>query len=578
MSEGSENDQPGLGALRDAVARVRKRLPGRAGLAGEATAGLTVTVGSVPDGMANSLLAGVSPIYGLYANMVAPIVGGGLASSRLMVINSTSATALVAGQALVSTPADQRVDALFLLIVLAGLFQVAFGLLQLGRLTRFISYSVMTGFVAGIAVVLVLSQLPTVTGYDAEGGSALGDAFDLFGHLGSVHLPTLLVALATFLLGWVLRKTPVAKVATLVALAVPSVVVAMLDIDSVQVVGDIGDISGGFPLPSLPALSTLSSSVVTGALSVSIITLVQGAGISQSVPNPDGERASTSRDFVAQGAANVASGLFRGLPVGGSLKGTVLNLSSGGSGRWAVILSGVWMILVVVLLSGIVTEVAMPTLGALLILVSLSGIKRDDIAQVSRAGWPAGLAAGATFVSTLLLPIQAAVAIGVVLAGLLQVATSSTDISIVRLVERPDGMVEEHPAPDEAPGGAVTVLDVYGSLFYAGARTFENRLPEPGGESPVVVIRLRGRGVLGATAVEVLTNYATRLREAGGRLYLSGLGEDARDALLRNDDFRGADGVETYEATDVRGESTRAALADADAWLVTHREDESSDD
>lgn len=572
-------DQPGLRGLRDAVARfARRQLPPRNRLAGEATAGLTVTVGSVPDGMANGLLAGVNPIHGLYANMVAPIVGGGSSSSRLMVINSTSATALVAGQALVSVPADRRTEALFLLVVLAGLVQAIFGLLRLGRLTRFISFSVMTGFVAGIAVVLVLSQLPTVTGYDASGDTTLERAVDLARHLDAIHVPTLLVAMLTLALGALLRRTPVAKAATLLALAVPSIVVAVAGIDSVQVVGDIGDIGGGFPVPSLPDLSLLSGSVITGALSVSIITMVQGAGISQSVPNPGGDRASTSRDFVAQGAANVASGLFRGLPVGGSLKGTVFNLTSGGSGRWAVILSGVWMILAVVVFSGIVTEVAMPTLGALLILVSLSGINRDDIRQVWRAGWPAFVAAGVTFASTLFLPIQLAVAIGVVLSGLLHVATASTDISVVELRERPDGNVEEHPAPNRVPGRSVTMLDIYGSLFYAGARTFERRLPEPDGDLPVVVLRLRGRGLLGATVVDVLANYGERLQAVGGRLYLTGVGDAAREQLLRDHRFHPSSGVQIHEATTVIGESTRSARADADAWLLAQGDDPPRED
>ncbi len=465
---------------------------------------------------------------------------------------------------------------MFLLVILAGLIQAVCGLLRLGNLTRFISFSVMTGFVSGLAVVLVLSQLPTITGYDPSGDTTLEDTIDLARHLDAIHLPTLLVALATIALGWILRRTPVAKAATLIALAAPSLVVAIAGI-SVQVVGDIGDVSAGFPTPSMPDLSLLSASVITGALSISVITMVQGAGISQSIPNPGGERASTSRDFIAQGAANVASGLFRGLPVGGSFKGTVLNLTSGGSGRWAVILSGVWMVLVVVVFSGVITGVAMPTLGALLILVSSSGINRDDIRQVRRAGWPASLAAGVTFVSAFTLPIQLAVAIGVVLSGLLHVATSSTDISVVELRERPDGTIEEHPAPDRLPGRSVTVLDIYGSLFYAGARTFERRLPQPDGDAPVAVIRLRGRGLLGATVVDVLANYGERLQAVGGRLYLTGVGERAREQLLRDDRFHGSPGVEVHEATRVLGESTRAARAHADAWLLTQGDDPPGD-
>lgn len=568
-------DQPGLSDLRSAAADLaREALPRREGLGREAAAGLTTAVGSVPDGMANALLAGVNPIYGLYANMVAPIAGGALSSSRMMVINSTSASALIAGQALVSTPQDQRAEALFLLVLIAGALQVAFGLLRLGRLTRFISFSVMTGFVAGIGIVLMLSQLPTVTGYDAGDGNAMQRAFEVLGHLGDVEPASVAVAGSTLVLGLLLRRTRLASTGTLVALVVPSVVVAVAGIEGVAVIGDIGAIAAGFPVPSLPSPSALSAGVVTGAVSVAIVGLVQGAGVSQSVSDPGGARSSMSRDFIAQGAGNVASGLFRGLPVGGSLKGTVLNVSSGGRGRRAVVLSGIWMIAIVVVLSGLVTEVAMPALGALLILISSSSIKPDDITAVWRAGWPARLAAATTFACALLLPIQVAVAAGVLLAALLHVTSASTDVSLVELVERPDGRVEERRAPQRLPSRAITVLDVYGSLFYAAARTLERRLPRPDGPRPVLVLRLRGRPALGATAVDVLASYAERLQAVGGRLYLVGLSEGARAEMMRDERFRPAAGIEIYEATPVRGESTRQARAAAEGWLLAHPDPE----
>ncbi len=231
------------------------------------------------------------------------------------------------------------------------------------------------------------------------------------------------------------------------------------------------------------------------------------------------------------------------------------------------------MMVLVVAFSGLVMEVAMPALGALLILVSTRTIKPDDIANVSRAGWPAWVACLTTFGCTLLLPIQAAVAIGVVLAALLHVASASNDISIVQLVEREDGAIEERQPPERLPERSVTVLDVYGSLFYAGAPLLERRLPRPGADAAVVVLRLRGRPSLGATVVDALAGYAARLREAGGRLYIAGLSESALSEVLRNEKFRPAAGVEIHPATDVRGESTREAHAAAEQWLVTHRED-----
>src|SRR4029078_6914418 len=147
---------------------------------------------------------------------------------------------------------------------------------------------------------------------------------------------------------------------------VPSLLIALIGA-KVQIVSDVGDIAGSIPTPQLPAFSLVDTlSIVTGALSVAIVTLVQGVGVGQSVPNRDGSRTRISRDFIAQGAANVASGLFRGLPVGGSLSGTAINVISGAVTRWASIFAGLWMAVIVLGVPTLVGFIAMPALGALL--------------------------------------------------------------------------------------------------------------------------------------------------------------------------------------------------------------------
>jgi SulP family sulfate permease len=156
-----------------------------------------------------------------------------------------------------------------------------------------------------------------------------------------------------------------------------------------------------------------------------------------------------------------------------------------------------------------------------------------------------------------------------VLSALLYVNQSSTDISIVELVKRSDGLIEERKPPQRLPSNKVTVLDVYGYLFYAGARTLERLLPKPNGtENPVVILRLRGRTNLGATLVEVLANYANKLQESHGRLYLTGISEEAYEQMVRTGKLRLTGPVRVYEATAFRGQSTREAHADAETWLV----------
>jgi SulP family sulfate permease len=567
-------DQPGLAQLRATVANyLRKRLPGRSTLRDDAVAGLSLAVANVPDGMANGFLVGVSPIYGLYASMVGPIVGGLLSSTQLMVITTTAAASITASQALGGLSSERRTAALFVMVVFVGLFQLLFGTLDLGRLSRFVSFSVTTGFLTGISVLLILSQLPTIAGLEVSGSNRVAQTVDLLAKVGEVDPATLAMAGLTLVLAIVLPHTRLRAVGRLLAIIVPSAIVAFAGLESVRIVRDVDELSGGVPLPVLPSLSDFAPGVITGALSVAIVALVQGVGVSQSVPNPDDTPTSVRHDILAQGAANVASGLVRGLPVGGSLSATALGVIGGAQTRWAAVLAGAWMTVLVVGMPEMVSYVAMPALGALLILAGAGSIKPRALGAVWYTGWPSRLAAVTTFLCTLFLPIQAAVGIGVVLAALLYVNESSVDISIVELVERPDGRIEERAPAPRLRGNHVTVLDVYGHLFYAGARTLEKRLPHPAGErNPVVMLRLRGRTTLGATLVDVLTHYADELQAAGGRLYLSGIDHHAHEQLVHAGKLQLSGPIRLYDATPIVGESTRAALADAEAWLAHRKE------
>jgi SulP family sulfate permease len=408
-----------------------------------------------------------------------------------------------------------------------------------------------------------------VTGYEPNGGNRVTQTIDVAAHATSIHPATIAIAALTLVLSAVLIRTPVGAVGRLIAIVIPSLVVVLAHLDGVRLVRDLGTIERSVPWPQLPSISAFAPSVLTGALSVALVILVQGVGVSQNVPNPSGGRASVRRDILAQGASNVASGLFRGLPVGGSLSATALGVISGSRSRWTSVVAGLAMAVIVIGVPGLVGLVAMPSLGALLVLAGLGGLKPRELLAVGRTGWPSLLAAATTFLSTLFLPIQAAVGIGVVLSALLHVGTSSTDVTVVELEERRDGRVVESPAPSRIASNRVTTLDIYGHLFYAGARTLEQLLPAVrDAKQAVVILRLRGRHALGATLIDVLARYADALQSGGGRLYLTGVTENAYEQIVRTGKLRLSGPVRVYEATPVIGESTREARRDAEAWLV----------
>jgi len=558
---------------------MREAKPPKSSLLKEAVAGLPGAISSVPDGMAASVLAGVSPIHGLYASIAGPIFGGLTASTCLMVIATTSAAALAAGSTLAGIPETDRAGALALLTLLAGLFMIVAGVIRLGRLTRFVANSVMVGFLTGIAVNIVLGQIPDLTGVKAEGSISLTKAIYVVMHPSEIQIQTLvagLVALGIIALGSALKKDAIAALA---ALAIPSIIVAAAGLTSVPLVSDSGTIPTGIPLPALPDFSAFSWELLFGAAAIAVIVLVQGSGVAEAAPNPDGSRSDANRDFLAQGFGNAAAGLFQGQPVGGSVGQTSLNIAAGARSRWAGIFSGVWMAVILILFSKLVGSVVMSTLAAVLIFAAIGSIRPGAVMLTLRTSTISLIAVVVTFIATLLLPVAEAVGIGVVLSLILQLNREALDLRVASLSIAADGRVVVAPAPTALKSRSVTMLDIYGSLLFAGARTLEVRLPDPAGTvRPAVVLRLRGRTTLSSTSIKVLQRYSEHLAEVDGRLFLSGVAPTIADKIQQGGSFEVLHRVEIETATDVLGESSRAAYERAKEWTAGAPEDKLSNE
>ena len=532
-------------------------------------AGLTMALVAVPDSIASAILAGVNPIYAFNAMMVGLPIGSLFTSSQYLNLALTGAMMLGVAGVTVGLSAEAVVPTLVTLTILVGAFQLLFGVLKLGSLVRFVSNSVMTGFFTGIAVIIVLSQLGGLTGYYSEvEGGYIAKTIDLFMHPAAVlqNWPSLAIGLLTFLLIIILDKTKVKNFALIIAILIASAVVLIFGMN-VHLVRDTFEITGKFPLPSLPDL-TLIPGLLMPALAIAIIGLIQGAGISQSIPNPEGDYPDPSGDFAGQGVANLAAGFFKGLPLGGSLAGTAVNIAAGAKSRWANVFSGLIVIPLVLLLGKYVGLVAEPAIAALLIIAGVQTINKDRLLDVWQVGWGPRITMLFTLVSTVVLPVQWAVALGVVLSILIYIARASTDISVKQVTRREDGLFEEHPAPEKLPSNQVIVLHAWGHLFFSSAYMLQERLPEvEDAQRPVVILRLRGRSQIGSTFIQVLERYAKELRDNGGKLILSGVSERVLEQLDKTKTFESISREDIFLATDVLGESTVKAIKAAEKWL-----------
>jgi SulP family sulfate permease len=538
-------------------------------LMSDVSAGITLGIESIPDGMANGLLAAVNPIHGVYAYMVGVFTGAIFTSSVYMSVQGTSAMALIiASVPLVSSGGELALDGLLALSLLTGLFMIILGLLKLGTLLRFVPNSVMTGFINAVAILIILGQLGDLTGYDPSGPNKVTQTIDLFFNLNQIDTRTLIVGIVAILLIILLEKTALKSFGMVVALIVASLLPSVFNWESVALARDIAEIPGQLPRPAFPQLSVFPQMIIPAA-SLAIVGLIQGAGVSQNYTNPDGKYPDPSGDFVGQGAANVACGLFQAMPVGGSLSATSLSVNSGAKTRFANLTAGVTMAVALVLFGTAIGLLAMPALAGLLMVVGFRTLKPDDVQMVWRTGLIPQAVMVITFVLALLIPLQYAVLMGVALAILLFVFQQSNKITVKEWIYEPGQFPLEQDVPKVLESNKTIILIPYGSLFFAAASTFEQQLPEIEADTrhAVVILNLRGRIDLGSTFLTVLSRYAENLRQADCRLMLVGVGDHSLDEFEKTGLIKTFGRENIFKATDRPGEAMYEALSAAEKWV-----------
>ena len=540
----------------------------------DALAGLVLGVESVPDGLAIGVLAGVNPLAGLYAYLFGMAGAAFFTASAFVVVQATGAMSLIVADAdLESYPDPDR--ALFTVAMLTGVVMVIAGLLRGGRLLRFVPTAVMTGFITAVGVNIVLGPLPNLTGTDAEGANRILRTISIFANPLDIDLPSLTVGIVTMAGVVLLVRTPLRSLGLVVAVILGSALAALFTFvleQPVLKVDDLVSVPSGLPGPVLPSVSDIPTLIIP-ALSLAFVGLVQGAAVAGAFPNRDGRPVASSRDFIAQGAGNLVSGLFQGMPVGGSMSATAINVSAGARTRVSLLIAAAVMAIVILTLAPLVGYTAMPALAGLLIVMGVRAVKPWRIRSVVKTGPLQTTAMAVTFGLTLLIPLQFSVLVGVGLGIILYVVEESNRINVRRHLISDDGRIQEVAAPKEVPPDQILILQPYGSLFFASTPKFEAELPgvAKATRNAVVIIRLRGVDQLGLSLIEVLRRYARELAATGSILKLT-VSSPRVMAQLKSTGLLAELGRENvYRSTEWLGQSLEQAVGDAREYLARIR-------
>jgi len=537
-------------------------------LPGDLAAGAVLGIESVPDALARGVLAGVNPLAGLNAYLFGMLGGALFTATPLMAVQSTGALAvIVADVGLNENPDPAR--ALFTLSMLTGIAMLAAGVLGLGKLLRFVSTAVLTGFLAALGINIVLSQLATLTGYQpGGGGGTIARFIRMMTDLDQIDLPSTVVGISTMVLVVILTRTRLGPLGMVVAVLVGSGLAAVFGArgSPVVLVGDLVDVQRALPLPVLPDLASIPS-LILPALSLAFVGLVQGAGVAAAVR--DGNPPDASQDFVGQGIGNLVAGVFQGMPVGGSASASALAVAAGARTRLAPIVAALVIALTVLLLGGAVQLIAMPALAALLIVVGAGTVRPGRVIAQARLGSVQLVVVTVTLVLTLLVPLQYAVLVGVGLSLILHTLRQSSQVKLVQLHLDEHGRMRESAPPTVLAPHEVVVLQPYGSLFFASAEAVERQLPELAETSreSVVILRLRGVDEVGMTVVEMLRRYVTAAGRLRSRVVLVVDSTRLVTELQVTGLLRDLGEENLYRGDQWVGRAVRRAHRDAAAWV-----------
>ena len=542
---------------------IRRRSQARDGVAG-----LVLGVESVPDGLATGLMAGVNPVYGLYSYLVGTFAGALATSSSFMAVQATGAMAIIIADVDAVSDADDPARALFTLAFLTGILMIVAGLLRLGSVLRFVSNAVMVGFVNAVGVNIMLGQLGNFTGYEGQGANRVVRAVDTLLHPGRLDGQSVAIGLATIALIIILERTPLGPLGLVVAIVATSAAVEALGWNGVAQLADLAEVPRSLPGPVLPDLSLIVPLAVP-SISLAFVGLVQGAAISANFPNPDGSYPDVSRDFVGQGVANVACGVFQGMPVGGSMSGSSLIKSAGAKSRQALVFAAVVMAAVILLFNSAVSKVALPALAGLIMLVGYRTIKPHDVRSVAKTGSVQAVVLAVTFGLTLVIPLQYAVVVGVALSVVLDVISQSNQVEVKWRVYGDDGSVREADPPLVVPADTCWCCSRTAACSSPRHRLSKTPCPpvEATSRRSVVILRLRGRTDLGGTFMDVLRRYAQSLLDVGSKLVIVSADERVIEQLAATRVLDVVHSENIYAGDEWVGRTVRRAHNDALRWI-----------
>ena len=516
-------------------------------------AAIVVTILLVPQSLAYALLAGLPPQVGIYASIAPLIAYALLGSSNMLNVGPTAVVSLMTAACIVALPEEQRIVGAAIVAVMTGVILIVAGILRAGFLMNFVSRPVVSAYITGAALLIIISQLRHILGVDGGGRTAFAMLSSLRDQLGSIHGLTFLVGGIALLAFWLARNSVAYRLVKAgmrsrrarMASRIAPILIILIAMGmsagfglAYQGLATVGPVPAGLPPIGLPSGDmALFEQLLMPAAVIAIVAFVDSTSTAQELAARRRENVNADRELLGLGAANLAAGLTGGYAVNGSMSRSAVNAAAGGQTRLSGLIVAALMCLTALFLTPFLQPLPLAVLAALIIIACLSLLDFKAIWRTWMYSRADGLTALATFFSVLIFGVQWGVLAGVVLAMALHIR--STVSPNMPLVGRFPGT--EHYRDAERfvveTDDRVKTLRIDESLYYANARTLEARvseLVEKEDDMTDLILMCTAVNRIDASALNSLETINDRLKAAGIRLHLSDMQSRVRERLFRS--------------------------------------------
>jgi SulP family sulfate permease len=492
-------------------------------------AGLTVAVVLLPQAIAYALIAELPPVMGLYSAILAAVIGGLWGSSRHLHTGPTNATSLLVLATLLSVAQPGTPEFLAtagLLAVMVGVLKLAMGLLRMGVLVNFVADSVVLGFTAGAGVLISVNQLRHLLRVDIP---SYPDIFttvqELVGNVQTVHPTSSLLGLGTILVIALIRRFKPGWPAALLGMIAASAVTGIFKLDQqgVLVLGALPQSLpplAGLPMPTPGLLGKLSA----GALAVSAIGLVEAVSSARSIASKSGQRLDSNQEFVGQGLSSIVCGFFSGFAVSGSFTRSAICYSVGGRTPLSSAFSGLWVLIAMFVLAPLAVYLPRTALSGVLLVTAWGMVDRTEIRRVWRASVGDSAILVATFLATLLLPLEFAVLAGMLVSFARYLIKTSTP-GVYPVV--PDQNFRHFVNVGDSPVcPQLGVVNIEGSLYFGAVNHVEEAIRGNQEQNPrqkFLLLRMYMVDHCDVSGIHMLDGIVRRYRKLGGDVFMEGV-------------------------------------------------------